>query len=99
MEKWPIICLLLARPTLDIGYLFKTYVVRTSVHYLCVLYIVYAGWPLVFGESASNRPEDTTEFRARASTEGHMTIRSGTAVSRYLPTLSARGSICSYLKK
>ncbi|XP_025405752.1 ras-related and estrogen-regulated growth inhibitor isoform X2 [Sipha flava] len=61
----------------------------------------FISWPLVFGESAcgspSNRSEDTQEFRARASTEGH--IRSSVAVCRYLPSLSARGSICSYLKK
>jgi len=63
----------------------------------------FISWPLVFGESAcspSNRSEDVPGFRARASTEGHVTMRSGTVVSsRYLPTLSARRSICSYLKK
>ncbi|XP_026812249.1 ras-related and estrogen-regulated growth inhibitor [Rhopalosiphum maidis] len=60
----------------------------------------FISWPLVFGDSAcssSNRTEDTPEFRARASTEGH--IRSNATGYRYRPTLSARGSICCYLKK
>ncbi|XP_050524890.1 ras-related and estrogen-regulated growth inhibitor isoform X2 [Daktulosphaira vitifoliae] len=61
----------------------------------------FISWPLVFGENmcSSSRPEDATEFRARASTEGHMTMRSENSVSRYLPTLSTRSSICSYLKR
>ncbi|VVC24843.1 Small GTP-binding protein domain,P-loop containing nucleoside triphosphate hydrolase,Small GTPase [Cinara cedri] len=38
----------------------------------------FISWPLVFGESAgssSSRSEDTPEFRARASTEGHVQWR------------------------
>ncbi|XP_050420100.1 ras-related and estrogen-regulated growth inhibitor isoform X2 [Adelges cooleyi] len=58
----------------------------------------FISWPLVFGDS-SNRPEDTPEFRARASTEGHMTMRSDNSKHRGLPNSSSRGSICGVTKK